>query len=173
MKSKYLLLIVSLYSLNSSISFAQHSQASGSKGTTDGKLEYADERHFKNMRQLTFGGDNAEAYFGFDNRHVTFQRTSAPDGVECDQIFYGTIPGKKKKEFKYDLVSTGKGRTTCAYLLPDMKHILYASTHEASTTCPPVPHRSKVKKYVWHIYEGYDINVADLKGNITGQITKS
>ncbi len=173
MKSKYFLLLVSLPFLNSSIILAQHSHVSASKGATDGKLEYADERHFKNMRQLTFGGDNAEAYFGFDNEHITFQRTSASDGVECDQIFYGAIPGKKKKDFKFDLVSTGKGRTTCAYLLPDMKHILYASTHEASTTCPPVPDRSKVKKYVWPIYEGYDIYVADLKGNITGQLTKS
>lgn len=131
------------------------------------------EKHFKNMRQLTFGGDNAEAYFGFDNEHVTFQRTYEKDGVPCDQIFYGAIPKSAKKEFKYKLVSTGKGRTTCAYLMPDKKHLLYASTHLASNDCPPTPDRSKIKKYVWPIYDSYDIFVADFDGNITKQLTNT
>src|SRR5271170_4291334 len=55
-------------------------------------LIYSDEKHFKNMRQLTFGGDNAEAYFGFDNEHITFQRQNPKEGVMCDQIYYGAIP---------------------------------------------------------------------------------
>jgi len=67
----------------------------------------ADEKHFKNLRQLTFGGDNAEAYFGFDNEHIVFQRTAPKDGVECDQIFYATIPKKASEKFNYKLVSTG------------------------------------------------------------------
>ncbi|MES2704174.1 MAG: hypothetical protein V4649_16150 [Bacteroidota bacterium] len=135
-------------------------------------LTYSDEKHFKNIKQLTFGGDNAEAYFGFDNKHITFQRTSAKDGVPCDQIFYGAIPSGKDK-FDYKLVSTGKGRTTCAYLMPDKKHLLYASTHLAMDTCPPVPDRSKIKKYVWPIYESYDIFVADFKGKISKQLTNT
>ncbi|GAA4469873.1 hypothetical protein GCM10023093_30070 [Nemorincola caseinilytica] len=139
----------------------------------DKPLTYPDEKHFRNIRQLTFGGDNAEAYFGFDNEHVTFQRTDAKDGVPCDQIFYGTIPASGKKKFSYKLVSTGKGRTTCAYLMPDMKHFLYASTHMAADSCPPVPDRSKIKKYVWPIYDSYDIYVADLKGNITKRLTNT
>ncbi len=141
------------------------------KAQTSESLIYPEEKHFKNMRQLTFGGDNAEAYFGFDNKHITFQRTDAKDGVPCDQIFYGPIPKKGKLDYK--LVSTGKGRTTCAYLMPDMKHLLYASTHLSADTCPPVPDRSKIKKYVWPIYESYDIFVADFDGNITKQLTKS
>jgi TolB protein len=136
-------------------------------------LAYTDEKHFKNMRQLTFGGDNAEAYFGFDNEHVTFQRTNAKEGVACDQIFYGAIPKSADKKFDFKLVSTGKGRTTCAYLMPDHKHLLYASTHLAADTCPPVPDRSKIKKYVWPIYEGYDIFVADFKGKITKRLTNT
>ncbi len=131
------------------------------------------EKHFRNMQQLTFGGDNAEAYFGYDNEHVTFQRTAPADGVPCDQIYYGTLPSKKNKKFNYKLVSTGKGRTTCAFLMPDKKHLLYASTHKAADTCPPVPDRSKIKKYVWPIYDSYDIYVADFDGNITGQLTNS
>lgn len=136
-------------------------------------LIHANEKHFKNMRQLTFGGDNAEAYFGFDNEHVTFQRTAPKDGVDCDQIYYGTIPSSAKKKFNYKLVSTGKGRTTCAYLMPDKKHLLYASTHLDADTCPPVPDRNKIRKYVWPIYEGYDIFVADFKGKITGRLTNT
>ncbi len=131
------------------------------------------EKHFKNMRQLTFGGDNAEAYFGFDNEHVTFQRTDVKDGVPCDQIFYGSVPKTKKDKFKFKLVSTGKGRTTCAYLMPDKKHLLYASTHLAADTCPAVPDRSVIKKYVWPIYSSYDIFVADFNGKITKQLTNT
>src|SRR3954471_7657420 len=106
----------------------------GAKAQDNKDLAYPDEQHFKNMRQLTTGGDNAEAYFGFDNEHVTFQRTNPKEGLNCDQIFYGSV---KERDFKYKLVSTGKGRTTCAYLMPDKKHFLYASTHMAADTCPP------------------------------------
>ena len=143
------------------------------KAQDTASLVYPDEKHFKNMRQLTFGGDNAEAYFGFDNEHITFQRTDAKDGVPCDQIFYGAIPKSAKDKFKFKLVSTGKGRTTCAYLMPDKKHFLYASTHKAADTCPPTPDRSKIKKYVWPIYESYDIYVADFNGKITKQLTNT
>jgi len=55
-------------------------------GAQDGDLVYKDEKHFKNVRQPTFGGDNAEAYFGFDKEHIIFQRTKADEGIECDQI---------------------------------------------------------------------------------------
>jgi dipeptidyl aminopeptidase/acylaminoacyl peptidase len=149
--------------------------AAGTHAQTTQKkdLAYPDEHHFRNMRQLTFGGDNAEAYFGFDNQHITFQRTDVKNGVPCDQIFYGAIPAKGKSDFKFKLVSTGKGRTTCAYLLPDKKHLLYASTHLAMDTCPPVPDRSVVKKYVWPIYDSYDIFVAGFDGKITRQLTNT
>ena len=153
--------------------FAQQSQSPGDNTTQSTSLSYPEEKHFRNMRQLTFGGDNAEAYFGFDNEHITFQRTNPKEGVDCDQIFYGTIPSSDKKKFDYKLVSTGKGRTTCAYLMPDGKHFLYASTHLASGNCPAVPDRSKIKKYVWPIYDGYDIFVADFKGHVTKQLTNS
>ena len=138
----------------------------------DASLHYADEKHFKNIQQLTNGGDNAEAYFGFDNEHISFQRTNAKEGLTCDQIFFGTIP-KPGDKFQYNMVSTGKGRTTCAYIMPDKKHVLYASTHKGADTCPPTPDRKVLKKYVWPIYDTYDIFVADLQGNITKQLTKT
>lgn len=134
-------------------------------------LRYPEEKHFKNIRQLTFGGDNAEAYFGYDNQHISFQRTAPKAGVPCDQIFYGSVDSKDSFDFK--LVSKGTGRTTCAYLMPDKKHVLYATTHIAADTCPKPPDRNQVKKYVWPIYESYDIVVANLKGKVTKRLTSN
>src|ERR1043165_7504684 len=73
-------------------------------------LLYPEEKHFRNLQQLTFGGDNAEAYFSFDGQWLVFQRTSAKDGLPCDQIFVGKIPAPGET-FQYKMVSTGKGRT--------------------------------------------------------------
>jgi len=136
-----------------------------------GTLRYDDEKHFRNVRQLTVGGDNAEAYFGFDNEHIVFQRTNPQEGLKCDQIFYGKLPATSEEKFSYKLVSTGKGRTTCSYLMPDKKHVLYASTHLAADSCPPVPDRKVIKKYVWPIYDSYDIFIGDLNGKVTKQLT--
>ena len=155
-------------------------------------LQYPDEKHFKNIRQLTFNGDNAEAYFGFDNEHFTFQRTCAAEGIPCDQIFLGNAkpgmePSSKATQFFYSneklapsskpgyyRVSTGKGRTTCAFLMPGGKQALYATTHLAADTCPKAPDRREVKKYVWPIYAEYDIVVADLKsGKVVKRLTST
>ncbi len=148
---------------------------SASAQQTPSSLLYPDEKHFRNIRQLTFGGDNAEAYFGFDNEHIIFQRTKTDEGLPCDQIFYGSV--KKICDtaggFCPKLVSTGKGRTTCAYLMPDKKHVLYATTHLAADTCPKAPDRREVKKYVWPIYDSYDIVVADLNGKVTRRLTSA
>lgn len=149
---------------------AQHQQQGQEKAK--GTLQYSDEKHFKNIRQLTFGGDNAEAYFSFDGKGIIFQRTNPKEGIKCDQMFYGKLPKSEKDKFDYKLASTGKGRTTCAYMMPDGKHFLYASTHLGADTCPPVPDKKVIKKYVWPIYESYDIFVSDLNGKITKQLTK-
>jgi Tol biopolymer transport system component len=134
-------------------------------------LIFEGEKHFKNIRQLTFGGDNAEAYWSFDGTHVTFQRTQPKEGVECDQIFIGKLPAAGEK-FEFKLLSTGKGRTTCSYFMPDGKHVLYASTHLGGAACPPVPDRAKYgNRYIWPLYNSYDIFMADLDGKIVKQIT--
>jgi len=136
-------------------------------------LHYAGEIHFKNIRQLTFGADNAEAYWSYDGKWIVFQRTAAKDGLPCDQIFIGKIP-KKGQKFTYKMVSTGKGRTTCAFFTKDNKHIIYASTHEGADTCPPLPDRSKYgNKYIWPIYNSYDIYMADLNGKIIKRLTNT
>lgn len=134
--------------------------------------QYAGEKHFKNIQQLTFGGDNAEAYFSFDGKYIIFQKTNPKEGIDCDQMYIGKIP-KKGQKFTYKLVSTGKGRTTCGAFLKDKKHIVYASTHLASDDCPPTPDRAKYgNKYIWPIYNSFDIFMADLNGNIVKQLTK-
>ena len=137
-------------------------------------LRYAEESHFQNIRQLTFGGDNAEAYWSYDGKSLVFQRTSLKDGIPCDQIFIGRVPENPTAPFECKLVSTGKGRTTCAFITKDNQHIIYASTHLASSDCPPVPDRAKYgNKYIWPLYRGYDIFKADLNGKIIKQLTNS
>ncbi|MBC7688933.1 MAG: PD40 domain-containing protein [Aquabacterium sp.] len=132
------------------------------------------ETHFKNVQQLTFGGDNAEAYFSFDGKWLVYQRTNAKEGIPCDQIWMGKIPANPGEKFEPKLVSTGKGRTTCAYFYPDGKHILYASTHLADAACPPVPDRSKYgNRYIWAVYESFDIFKSDSDGKIVKQLTST
>ncbi len=137
-------------------------------------LLYPKEPHFKNVQQLTFGGDNAEAYFSFDGKWLIFQKTNPREGIMCDQMFIGKIPSKQGEKFQPQLVSSGKGRTTCGAFMRDGRHVIYASTHLASDTCPPVPDRSKYgNKYIWPLYDSYDIFMADLKGKIVKQLTTS
>ncbi len=133
---------------------------------------YPEETHFKNVKQLTFGGDNAEAYWSFDSKWIVFQRTSVKDGVPCDQIFAGKVPLAAGEKFNYRMISNGKGRTTCPFFTKDGKHIIYASTHLGADTCPPVPDRKKYgNKYIWPLYESFDIFMADLNGKIVKQLT--
>jgi len=133
-------------------------------------IHYPGEKHFKNVRQLTFDGTNAEAYFSYDGKYIVFQKNNTKDGILCDQIWMGKIPAPGE-EFQPKLVSTGTGRTTCAYFYPDGKHILYASTHLGSKDCPPVPDKSK--RYLWPIYDSYDIFEADTSGHIIRQLTNT
>ncbi len=94
------------------------------------------ERHFKDLKQITFGGDNAEAYWSFSGDRLIFQTNRKP--YKCDQIEEMPATGGPAT-----LVSTGKGRTTCAYFLKGDQEIIYASTHESSPECPTPPDMSK------------------------------
>jgi TolB protein len=140
----------------------------------DDTIHFANEHHFKNVVQLTFGGDNAEAYFSFDSKWLVFQRTNAKEGILCDEMFIGKIPTKPGEKFEYKKVSTGRGRSTCGFFTKDGKHIIYASTHLGADSCPPVPDRKKYgNKYIWPLYDSYDIFMADLNGKIVKQLTTS
>lgn len=135
-------------------------------------LKYESEVHLKNVRQLTWGGNNAEAYWSFSGEFLVFQSDFVDWGVECDQIFY-LDPKIASKEYSPKMLSTGLGRTTCSYFLPGDTTIVYGSTHLGGESCPESPPRSVNGKYVWPIYEDYDIFVADLEGNIIDQLTES
>ena len=132
---------------------------------------FSGEKHFKNVMQLTFGGDNAEAYWSFDSKKLTYQFSNHHD-IQCDQIFFGTVPSGNK-EFNSHMVSTGKGRTTCAYFLPGDSLVLFASTHANADSCPPTPDKVKLKKYVWPIYNSFEIYISDLRGTIRKQLTSN
>ncbi len=132
-------------------------------------IQYPQETHFKNVRQMTYGGNNAEAYWNFSGDQLIFQSDNKNWTAGCDQIFI-LDTRTEADSTKRKRISTGKGRTTCSFFMPDGKSILYASTHLAMDSCPPVPVKES-GRYVWPIYPEYDIFQADLSGNIIKQIT--
>ncbi len=135
-------------------------------------LKYEQEKHLLNVQMLTNGGENAEAYWSFDNQKFTFQRTDAEHGIPCDQIYYWDLKNGSLLEKEPTLISTGKGRTTCAYFMPGDTSILYASTHISGDACPEAPPRKK-GEYYWPIYSTFDIFVSNLNGKIINQLTNA
>ncbi|HRG33913.1 MAG TPA: M20/M25/M40 family metallo-hydrolase [Saprospiraceae bacterium] len=133
----------------------------------------AQEGHLSNIKKLTFGGDNAEAYFSPDGKFLTMQVTNTKIGASCDQIYMLDLSENNPATESLKLISTGKGRTTCSYFMPDGKHILYASTHHHGEACPPPAKPRKDGKYLWSVYPEFDIFIADLQGKITKQLTDS
>ncbi len=117
-----------------------------------------------NVRQLTFGGENAEAYFSFDGSRLIFQST--PREAGCDQIYTLDLASGETRE-----VSTGQGRTTCSYYYPSGDKILYSSTHHFDAACPPVPDFSM--GYVWPLYPTFDVFVAEADGSDPRQLTST
>jgi TolB protein len=114
------------------------------------------EPRLRNIKQLTFGGENAEAYFSPDGRQLIFQSTR--DGAGCDQQFVMNVDGSGVRR-----LSSGAGRTTCGYFTPDGTRVVYASTHGGSAECPPRP--SYARGYVWPVYDSYEIYQANADGS--------
>lgn len=119
------------------------------------------EVHLRNIRQLTFGGQNAEAYFSRSGRQLILQRT--PGDTGCDQQYVVNIDGSGLHR-----VSSGLGRTTCGYFFAGDSRIFFASTEHAGAACPPRPDYSH--GYVWALYD-YDIYVADSSGAHASRLT--
>ncbi len=168
---KYAALVIISFLLTSCNSSKQTSSEASEpqKNDVSNALIHPDEKHFKSLKQITFGGDNAEAYWSFDDKQIIFQSNYEKWNVSCDQMFLMNT-GETLESKVPPMISTGKGRTTCAYFLPDNKHIVYASTHLVDDDCPETPLR-KNGKYIWPIYDSYDIFVADLNGTIVKQLT--
>lgn len=124
------------------------------------------ERHFGDLRQYTFGGENAEAYWSHDGKELIFQATRP--GWDCDQIF--RMPADRGNA-GLSRVSTGSGRTTCSYFFPGNRHVLFSSTHEANAACPAPPDRSQ--GYVWALYDTYDIYRARADGTEVENLSRA
>ncbi len=122
------------------------------------------ETHFAALRQLTFGGQNAEAYWSVDDEWIIFQAT--PRGGTCDQQYIMRPDGSGLR-----LVSTGEGRTTCGYFLPGTDRIVYSSTHLGGADCPEDPDMSQ--GYVWGLFPSYDLFTADRDGSDLRRLTDS
>jgi Tol biopolymer transport system component len=136
----------------------------GAQAPVSGGATGADpaEPRLTNIRQLTDGGQNAEAYFSADGKRLIFQATR-PGVSACDQIFTMDL-----ESGNVEMVSTGTGRTTCGYFYPTGGKILYSSTHLVDAACPPRPDRSK--GYVWPLFD-YSIFIADEDGGNLKRLT--
>jgi TolB protein len=119
---------------------------------------HPDEPHLRNLRQITFGGQNAEGYWSADGRSIVYQRMNEAEGVMCDQEYVVDVASGKSR-----MVSSGRGRVTCGYFYAGDRRVLYASTHLADPACPPPVDHSK--GYAWPMTAGYDIVSHALDGS--------
>ncbi|MBK7142304.1 MAG: PD40 domain-containing protein [bacterium] len=140
---------------------ADEPAAQTSKAVAD-SLVLPGETHLSNIRQITFGGQNAEAYWNREGTELLFQ--SERDGRGCDAIYRMNGDGSNVR-----MVSNGRGSTTCSFIAPDGQAIIYASTHLVDSVCPPKPDMSR--GYVWALYKAYDIFKADPDGSNPVQLT--
>ena len=124
-----------------------------------------DEVHFSEVRQLTFGGENAEAYWAFGGKQLIMQARG--EGQDCDRIVRMSTEGAHA----VTPVSNGKGATTCSYFLPGDQEVIYASTQLGGEACPPKPDMSL--GYVWALYDTYDIFRANVDGTNVRQLTNA
>lgn len=138
--------------------------AQDSAGGEPGTLTFPGESRLANVRQITFGGENAEAYFSYDGSELIFQSTR--DGLQCDAIFRMRSDGSDVRQ-----LSSGRGVTTCAFIAPDNQSIIYASTHRHHEACPAKPDYSR--GYVWPLYPEYDIYRAGPGGENPVALTDS
>lgn len=162
MRTKALVAIVVLIGLAGALArvpaMAQNPQSKQAVAS----LVLPEEKHLRNVRQLTFSGENAEAYFSADDKQIIFQMHEGEG--KCDQIYTMDLQGQNKR-----MVSTGGGKTTCGYFFPGGKKILYASTRGAGSECPPPPDYSR--GYVWKLYDTFDIYTTKADGSGAKRLT--
>jgi Tol biopolymer transport system component len=157
-----LLIVLSSCATPSNPGTAQESSAPAAP-TPQARL-LPEEVRLAGLRQLTFGGENAEAYWSFNGQQLSFQAKRGEMG--CDRIFRMTVEPVAETQ-----VSSGKGATTCAHFLPGDQELIFASTHLGGEACPPKPDRSM--GYVWAIYDSYDIFKSNADGSGVTRLTNS
>jgi len=158
------LLLISLITTILLVSYPQPGAMVATQDTNGRSLSLPEEKHLRNLKQLTFGGENAEAYFSSNGKQLIFQSTR--DGRGCDQIYTMNVDSSNVK-----MISTGAGRTTCSYFFPGGRRILYSSTQLGSSDCPTKPDFSQ--GYVWAVYPDYDIFTSKPDGTDLKQLTST
>jgi hypothetical protein len=128
----------------------------------------ADEPHLDGLRRLTFGGENAEAYWSWNGQELIFQARPSAATTVCDRIYRMKPSDDPPQPIA---VSSGKGATTCSFFLPGDQEVIYASTHLGGDRCPPRPDHSK--GYVWALYDTYDIFRANVDGTNVRRLTET
>jgi TolB protein len=151
-------LVAALFSLLLLVAACVSAADSGSTGRSANRSK---EPHLRNIRQLTEGRQNAEAYFSFDGASLIFQSTR--DGRDCYQQYVMDLDSGAVR-----LVSTGQGATTCGYFLPGDQRVLFSSTHLKSPMCPPKPMTKG--RYLWAL-DDYDIFTANVHGGDLFRVT--
>ncbi|MEZ6038196.1 MAG: hypothetical protein R3F29_11985 [Planctomycetota bacterium] len=122
------------------------------------------ETHLKNVRQLTFDGENAEAYWSNDGTRLVFQRKASTQ--DADQIYVLDL-----RTGATERISTGTGRTTCAYFTKGDQRIVFASTHHTGDAPPVV--KMTGRGYQWAVHREFDVFSTDLHGGDMRQLTKT
>lgn len=139
----------------------QHGQLGGSSSPARTVAAKPGEKHFRSVSQITFGGENAEAYFSHDGKWLTLQSTR--EGRACDQQYVMRIDGSDARR-----LSDGRGKTTCGWFFPGDKRLLFASTTAHDSACPPRPDPSK--GYIWPL-DRYDIYTVNRDGSGLRRLT--
>jgi Tol biopolymer transport system component len=117
-----------------------------------------EERLVTRVRQLTFEGRRAgESYFSADGRKMIFQSEREP-GNPFFQIYLMDLETGDTER-----VSPGKGKTTCAWIHPDGKRLLFASTQDDPDAEKEQQEEldlrasGKERRYAWDYDAYYDI----------------
>jgi Tol biopolymer transport system component len=168
------LAIISCSSVNESESVQEESIPEDSLQVMADQVDhrYSSETHIANLRKLTDGGENAEAYFSFDDRSIVYQYTNEAEGIACDQIYTARLSGDGTALEDRKRVSNGLGRTTCSFFMGGDSLVIYASTYKTSEDCPPVAERSK-GRYVWSIYPSFELFIGTPDGREVLQLTNN
>ncbi|KAI6179328.1 hypothetical protein M3Y98_00598600 [Aphelenchoides besseyi] len=146
----------------------------------DEVVHFKNEKYLRNVKQLTFSGANAEAYFRYTISQVIY---------ELDL----TLPPESTTPRR---LSSGLGVCTCSFFTNDNKHRIYAGTFVQSTTnktdfsqstcpikqCDPKNPRLQGDKklqelcdrkgaYIWDLFPDYDIFLVNEFGNVVRRLT--